>query len=213
MTNLRIPMKTKIRGIQGAPTSMEDIEVPAKSETLKISLKRTNNACSQDDIAQLQNKILILEESLQQAREEAFHSGIEEGKEQLKNEMESVLADEMAGLKKTIIKMISSLEKEFNKLHKPILNLSKEIARRIIAAELQSEEKYDEVLLSQISNIMHEMMDQETITIHVSPQQIDRILKANLEKEVNLPDNIKLNFLKIAVWNQENVFWNLPTYL
>lgn len=196
MTSFRIPLKNKIKAIQQEPQSIEDIEIPDKSAGLKISLRNKPVVDCTDENDQLRKKNAILEESLQKAREEAFLSGIDEGREQLRNEMETRLYRELNSLQKMVNKITVNLEKEIKNLEQPVLKLSKEIAKRIISSELQFEEKYNEVLVSQISNILHEMMDQEIITIHVSPQQIEWIIKTDLEKKVNLPDNIKIKFFE-----------------
>ena len=52
----------------------------------------------------------------------------------------------------------------------------------------------NEILMTQIGRILHELMDQETITIHVASSQIEWILKSNIEEEFRLPGKMKIKF-------------------
>jgi len=195
MTNIHIPLKTRIKAIQNNKKKYDDVEIP-DNEGLKVKLKTSAKNDITRENNELKSRVQQLEESLQRAREESFLSGIEEGKEQLRKEVETKINAELDYLKKNIKKILSDVDKEIKKLDRPILSLSKEIAKRILDTELNNADKYNELLLSQIGRILHEMMDQEIITIHVSPSQIEWILKADLEKELHIPEKIKIKFFE-----------------
>jgi len=195
MTKIRLPLKLKVKGIQQKYNKPIDPDPEIKDKALSINLSgNTKNPNASRENIELRQRVDILEQSLQEAREEAFQSGIEEGKEQLKKEMENQLLVEMDSLKSVIETISIELEKEVKKLQPVLLKLSKRIAEKIIDKELKDKETVDEILMNQIGRILHELMDQETITIHVAPSQIEWILNSNIEEEFRLPGKIKIKF-------------------
>ena len=195
MTKIHVPLKFKVKRIQQKYNIPIDNDPEIKDKTLSVNLsgnKKYPNA--EKENVELRQRVKILEQSLQEAREEAFQSGIDEGKEQLKKEMESLVISEMNSMKSVIEKVSLNLTKEIKKIQPVLLSLSKKIASKIIDKELSNEDLVDEILLKQIGRILHELMDQETITIHVAPSQIEWIIKSNIEEEFRLPGKIKIKF-------------------
>ncbi|MBN2280381.1 MAG: hypothetical protein JXQ65_07370 [Candidatus Marinimicrobia bacterium] len=195
MEKIHLPLKVKVKAIQQKNTDINDLDPEIKDSTLKINLGnmvKKKGSVKEDD--ELLHRIHMLEESLQQAREEAFKTGIEEGKEQLKNEIEAQLLNESKALKVLLKNLSGELKKEIKKLQPAVLNLSLGIAEKILNRALSDNESANEILKSQIGRILHELMDQETITIHVSPLQIEWIIKANIEEEFRLPGTLKIKF-------------------
>ena len=193
MTSIRIPLKTKIKSIQNSIPKEKKTEIIQDNKLIVKFDKLKQQNIEQKNI-ELQQQIDLHEHILQQAREESFISGIEEGKEQLQKEMKIILDRQLEILTENVKKITLEFEKELKTLDKPILKLSKEIAKKIISKELQFEENYNEILLSQITRILHELTDQENITIHIAPEQIEYILESNIEKEINIPGKMKIRF-------------------
>ena len=196
MTKIHIPLPNRVKSIKNINSNASQSQYREEDEdVLKIKFNKTPGS---SDLArqnqELRKRVDMLEHSLQQAREETFLSGIEEGKEQLRNEMENRLVKELDSLQNILENVSQNLTKELKKLQPELLTLAKEIAKRIISNELDNETKYNEILLNQIGRILHELMDQESITIHVSPRQMKWIIKRDFENEFNLPGKIKIKF-------------------
>jgi len=200
MTQIRIPLKSRVKGIQNDNNQQQKknsnpAETRRQNSDKPLQVNRTtHNQTLQKENHDLKNRIEILEQSLQQAREETFLSGIEEGKEQLRHELEGQIYKEVDALKSVVSTVRDDFTKELKKLHPHVVKLAKIMAQKILNAELKNEDLYNDILMEQISRILHELMDQEIITIHVSSQQIDWIMTKDLEKEFHLPGSIKIKF-------------------
>ena len=193
MSSIRISLNNKIKSIKKKEAKSPENSIPQEN-VLLINLKRESIVDIQKENIDLKKKNSILESSLQNAREEAFLTGIEEGKEQLRHEMEDELKIELENLKKAIDKILVDFSNNFDKISNHVLILSKNIAKQILKNELKNEDQYNQLLLDQIEKILHELLDQEIITINVCPQQMQCILNADIEKEFNIPDKIKIKF-------------------
>ncbi|MFP4547642.1 MAG: FliH/SctL family protein [Fidelibacterota bacterium] len=200
MTQIRIPLKSKVKGIQGSNNQQQKknsatLKSPETDENKPLQLNlSTHHKDLQKENNDLRKRVEILEQSLQQAREETFLSGIDEGKEQLRHELESQVYQEVESLRTVVNTVREDFTKELKKLHPHVVKLGRIIAEKILNAELQNEDRYNDILLEQISRILHELIDQETITIHVSSSQIEWIMNKNLEKEFHLPGSLKVKF-------------------
>lgn len=194
MTKIHVPLKFKVKSIQQSTNIPPEPDPEINDRPLSINLKGNSNNPNLSKVnLELSQRVEMLEKSLQQAREEAFQSGIEEGKEQVRKEMEVQLLDEINAMKTVIDTISTELTKEVKKLQPVLLKLSK-IAGKILEKELTDEENINDILMTQIERILHELIDQETITIHVSPTQIDWILNSNLEEQFRLPGKIQIKF-------------------
>lgn len=200
MTQIRIPLKSRVKGIQNSKNPQQKKNStpdtpPNKEENKPLQIHlNTQHKDIQKENTELKKRIEILEQSLQEAREETFLSGIEEGKEQLRHELETQVHEEVNNLQSVIQTISENFTKEIKKLHPHVVKLARMMAQKIVNAELKNENLYDQVLMDQISRILHELMDQEIITIHVAPEQIQWIMQKDLEKEFRLPGNIKVKF-------------------
>jgi len=145
-----------------------------------------------EQIDQLQNQVEMLEQSLQNAREEAFQAGIEEGREQAKIEFKKT----EQGYRKKYKNFIKSIEKqvrdELEAAVKPILELAYDIAEKVITRELKHKQDYNNYLKTQINKYISEIIDKGKFTIHVHPEQIPKISKDNLNKELTRQSNFHI---------------------
>lgn len=200
MTQIRIPLKSRVKGIQNSDkqgqkknSAHAEKQEADNNKPLQVHLNIQHKDLQKEN-AELKKRVEILEQSLQQAREETFLSGIEEGKEQLRHELETEVHEEVAALQSVISTIRVDFSKELKKLHPHVIKLAKMMAGKIVNAELKNEDLYDQVLMDQISRILYELIDQEIITIHVAPEQIEWIMNKDLEKEFHLPGSIKVKF-------------------
>ncbi len=196
MTVLRLTLKNKISGFKNNNISNFSNQLPINQSAVtdknvnKIKLKIP----AKSKLLELEQQVKILENSLQNAREEAFSSGVEEGREQVKKETNEKIQLHAEKFTQTIESLKHHFEKTLKNMDKPLITLSKRFAEKIIQRELKNIEDYNELLLIQIKKLIIELIDQNTITIQVSPQQIEWIQNTNIHERLNIPKstNVKL---------------------
>jgi flagellar assembly protein FliH len=145
-----------------------------------------------EQIEQLQNQVEMLEQSLQNAREEAFQAGIEEGREQAKIEFKKTEQEYQKKYKNFIKSIEKQVREELEAAVKPILELAYDIAEKVITRELKHKQDYNTYLKQQINKYISEIIDKGKFTIHVHPEQIPKISKDNLNKELTKQSNFHI---------------------
>jgi flagellar assembly protein FliH len=143
----------------------------------------------------LTNRVKALEAALQKAREEAFQVGYEEGKDTAQREAKRQMED----LSEEFTAMIQSLKDQFDraieKMNRPLVKLGMKIAENIIGRELRHKEDYDTLLSRRIRQLLQEVADQNKVTIYINPNQIDWVSQTEIFGSLNLPSNIRINFV------------------
>ncbi len=201
MTKIHIPLKSRVKAINNnkqkkkeTPPKKEENFEQEQEKTLQVHLNKKSSKDLIKENEELKNRIKILENSLQQAREETFLSGIEEGKEQLKQEINKQAAAEISAMKQLVEKISDDFVGELKKLEPHLVHLSKELATKILSMELSDEDTCNQVLFQQVTRILHELIDQESVRIHVAPDQLQWMMEKNIEDELHLPGKIDIKF-------------------
>jgi len=147
-------------------------------------------------IEMLKNRIRVLELALQEAKEEAFQAGYEEGKETTLTETKRQIED----LSEEFVAMIHSLKEQFSrvlgKMNKPLVKMAMKVAENIIGREIQSESDYYDILRRRIKQLLIEAADQSKITIHINPNQLDWVTGTEILDSFQMPSNAEINFIK-----------------
>lgn len=148
------------------------------------------------NIEMLKERIRVLESALQEAKEEAFQAGYEEGKETTLAETKRQIED----LSEEFMAMIRSLKAQFSqvlgKMNKPLVKMAIKVAENIIGREIKTEDDYYEILRRRIKQLLIEAADQSKITIHINPNQLDWVTGTKILDSFQMPSNAEINFIK-----------------
>ncbi|HDR03747.1 MAG TPA: hypothetical protein ENN84_00685, partial [Candidatus Marinimicrobia bacterium] len=154
MSSLKVQIKRPVAGFGRLP----DLEA---DDSDKEPVQRRYPAGSPED---LRNQIKILEAALQEAREEAFLAGFEEGKTAAMNDVQASieqLPDQFNQMFKQLVEQINEIVGE---LSAPILKLGKAIAKKILSDHLELEANQKQFLLNRIEHFLNTISEQNKYT-------------------------------------------------
>jgi len=157
---------------------MGDQRVLAKYEHIE-----KNSTSTERQILSMKNQIKMLEIALQQAREEAFQMGFEEGKDSGRHETESAYATKLKNVTNLTDTLAKGFEKALNDLDRPLLELAFKIAEKILGDTLNIDEQSNRFLLSRIRQILDTLTEQTKVIIYLNPDQYDWIAKGGSQAE------------------------------
>ena len=120
-------------------------------------------------------RISVLENELQKAREEAFQSGFEEGQKSMDTEMKRQMEELPREFASMGQQLLDQFKATIDKMEKPILHFALQITRKILGQALKDDEYQKEMLLSQIRKFLATVSDESKIIIHVNPKQMEWI--------------------------------------
>lgn len=193
---LSLPTKRKITGFQIVRFSPKEEIVENTPFGFEDEVSEEISNPNTAYVTLLKKKIVALESALQTAREEAYQAGYDEGQEFAQKEAQRQMED----LALEFTSMADSLKDQYDhsleKMHKPLLKLSIKIAEKIIGKELQHEQEYHDLLLRRIKELLQEVVEQNKIIIHVNPNQMDWVTQQNVIRELHLPSQADLHFIK-----------------
>jgi len=193
---LTLPTRRKITGFHVIRSSAKDEAVDEILLEYKDEISLDTSNPNTPYVSLLKKKIAALESALQTAREEAYQAGYEEGQEFAQNEAQRQMED----LALEFTSMADSLKDQYDqsleKMHQPLLKLAIKIAEKIIGKELQHEQEYHDLLLRRIKDLLQEVVEQNKIIIHVNPNQMDWVTQQNVIRELHLPSQADLHFIK-----------------
>ncbi len=126
----------------------------------------------EDDIQFLNNRIQALEMSLQNARQEAFQLGFEEGQKAV----ESKYRHAIEVLPRELAQAVNSLQRQYDeaisRFEKPLVKLSLVIAEKILKYHLQIEDNRREFFTQQLAYFLRVLSEEQKITIYLAPNQM-----------------------------------------
>ena len=141
----------------------------------------------------LKSKIELLESEIQKTREESY----EEGFNACKRSLEEQNLNELKIEKELIFQLKTNLENEIkdtvSNIYHPILEISKNIAFKIIEEELDSSEKWINTIQSKIEKFCKELSEQTNMTIKVHSDSVQYF--QNSEFEIEKIDSKLLSFI------------------
>jgi flagellar assembly protein FliH len=192
MSYVNIHLNKKVKGFQnthppiifGRTNSEDKIDEIQKQQTETNPLIVAENKANS-----LKGKIEILERELQNAKDESFKAGYEEGKNAAKQEAEKQLELLRIDMKALEIKYLEAIEN----LEAPLLDISKEIALKIIDKEIENPENNDEILMNRLRKMMYEVFEQNKALIEIEAMHLDNISEKMLKEEFNLPQKMEIN--------------------
>lgn len=184
MSALRVQIKKPIAGLGKLPEFREN-------ETDNKPAQKRYPAGSQED---LRNQIKILEKALQEAREEAFLAGFEEGKTAAMNDVQAAVEQLPDQFNQMFRQLVDQINEIVGELNLPILKLSKAIAQKILADRLELEEDKNQFLLNRIEQFLSTISEQSRYTIYVNPQQLDFLQNIDLMDRLQLGAHQSLRY-------------------
>lgn len=148
-------------------------------------------------IKRLQDRIKLLESELQNAREESFQAGYDEGKQRtMQDALNRIEAakHEMHALENHFTETLENLER-------PLLDLAKIMAEEVIGVHLKLNDDSQEILKMRLHTMLEEVIEQNHITVQVNSGQLDALhdspiveqLKTKTEKKMNFVGNTQLS--------------------
>ncbi len=191
MQQFTLKIKKPIRGIKEELISPPKGQPSQSSERESPVIKEYKFQGREDTIQSLKNRLHMLEEALQKAREESFALGYEEGKKKgllLAQEKIDQLSEELKTIED---RYHAALEK----MEEPLLELAQKMAERILGQELQHLDDYKTVVMNQLRQMLPEVIEQNRVIIKVNPEHLKDLTVAELSREFNLPDSMEVSLM------------------
>ncbi len=197
MLQFKIKVKKPIKGIEpqiieggspSGPKSTEDKKTSAVVEAQKIKI--------------LKDRIKILELELQKAREESFKAGYEEGKQNTLR----VANERIAQAREEIERVKSEFKESLEKIEKPLLELAKTMAAKVLDLQLSLTEEHDHILLNQLRKMLQEVQNEKNVTVEVHPEQLPYLQSTDIKEALRLPKEMELTFIKGKNLNKGEAF-------
>ena len=142
------------------------------------------------DIKNLKDRIKILEMELQKAREESFRAGYDEGQQSMIQEAQRRTEAMRIEIQSMELKYLEAIEQ----IEEPLLQISKKMTEKILGMQLSITEDMDKILFENLRKMLYEVVDQNKVLIQVNPEQLQKLGKRDLVKELNLSKNIELSY-------------------
>ncbi len=195
MTQLKIRLaKKKIKGLYSDKHLTENSQIKFQNDQNNNTRLSPLNATR--EVVTLKNKIKILENELQQSREEAFEAGIIEGKKIVEKNAEQKINQISAEFKNTTLNLEKKFRESIDNFNKPIVKLAGTIAKKILERELKYEDDYNEFLIEQINHYISELSQKNQLTIYISPEQFEWISSPETMDKIKLSAKTNLELIK-----------------
>jgi len=145
-----------------------------------------------NQINKLEKQIKMMEESLQNAREEAFQAGIEEGKEQAQLEIKEIEKEYQSNYKDLLESIDNKFSQALKNAAEPLLELAYMIAEKIIERELRYKDDYTQFLEKQLNKHITDIIDQGRLTIQLHPEQLPNVTTDTLSTEITSQNRVHI---------------------
>ncbi len=195
MSEINVKLNKKVRGIQdaqkfrifGEQSIDEHIDELQKrkqvTDPVIIAANKKNT---------LETRVKILEMELQKSRDESFKAGYQEGRNAAVQDAEKQLEQLRIDMKALELKHLEAIEN----LEGPLLDISKEMAVKIIGEEIKSNADKDAILVNRLRTMMYEVFEQNKVLIEIDAMHLDNITSEKLKKELQLPQKMEVNLRK-----------------
>jgi len=134
----------------------------------------------------LNSKIELLEIEIQKAREEAYNEGFNACKRSMDKENSEKLNSEIGFFIEFKNNLENEIKETVSKISLPIVELSKELAQKIIEQELDSSQKWIESIQVKLENYCQAESENTMLNIKVNSECIDILQREefNIEKGI-----------------------------
>ncbi len=187
MLQFRIKLKKPVKSIESQ--FLEASEVQQKSadagEDIEALLEKKK-------IKLLEDRIKILELELQRAREESFKAGYEEGKQNTLR----VANERIAQAREEIERVRKEYKESLEKIEKPLLELAKKMAIKVLDLQLNLTEDHHQLLLKQLRKLLREVQNEKKVTIEVNAAHLPDLNSNDIKEAFHLPKEMELTFVE-----------------
>ena len=192
MSEINVKLNKRVRGIQNNEKFriFGEQSIDERLDEMHKRKYETNPVTiATNKVKSLEDRIKILEMELQKARDESFKAGYEEGRNAAYQDAEKQLELIRIDMKALELKYLEAIED----LEGPLLDISKEMAVKIIGREVEAEQNKDALLLERLRTMMYEVFEQNKVLIEIDAMHLDNITAETLKKEHNLPEKMEIN--------------------
>jgi|GEM_PF-1336011 len=163
----------------------DDSAIRAGDPLIKAKYDRIEKrgTSSQRQVLILKNQIKMLEIALQQAREEAFQMGFEEGKDSGRRETEARYATKLKNFTNLTDTLSKGFEKALTELDRPLLDLAFKIAEKILGNTFHIDEQSNHLLIARMREILDTLVDKTKVIIYLNPDQYDWIANGGSQSD------------------------------
>lgn len=187
---LNLKIDRKIVGISHKPVSDTRLSHTYDAEAYKKKLAERGQGDEQG-VKNMADRVRVLEQELQTAREESFHAGFDEGKERG--------FAEASKASKNLQKQLEAMEQRFAdsllKMELPLLNLARKMAEKVLMKQLDAGIETDDIVLENIRKGLQEVIDEHKVLIRMNPEQLKTLNSGDIKQERNLQGNMDINLV------------------
>ncbi len=141
------------------------------------------------------DRIKILEAELQKARAEAYQAGYGEGQQITLSESRKQLLQMTQEFSDNLSALHAEFSDTIDKLSGPVLKLALGVSEKLIHRELDLNDAANEILLTQVRNVLNETVTQSRPVVHVNISQLEWITGIEILKTLNALQNGNLRFI------------------
>jgi len=191
MTEAVFKLEKKVKGLKGRHFSSPETQT---GDSAGYEGKYLSTDEKEREIKELKDRLYILEKELQNAREESFQAGYEEGKASALKEAEKQIEIAKIEMHALELKYLEAIEK----MEGPLLEIARKMAGQIIQMELETEEKQEQVLIKRLRKMLYDVVDQHKVIVQVHPAHLPKVTDENMKQQIQIPENMELNFIADA---------------
>lgn len=189
---LNMKISRRIIGVKHNSLGKIESQKSFDAEDYKKRLAQSGQVqTNQQVIKTLKDRLKVLEQELQKAREESFQAGFEDGKQRGKAES----AKEMEALKEQCQIVQEQFEKAILRMEVPVLKLAGKMAEKLIHNELENSAETDTIILENLRNGLQEIVDENKVLVRVNPKHLEMLSNQNLNQEFDMPGNMDINLV------------------
>lgn len=126
----------------------------------------------ESELQMLKNRIYVLETSLQNARQEAFQMGFEEGQRAVEKKYRQAIEQLPRQLAEAINNLQNQYQTAIAQLEQPMVELTLTLVDKILKYHLALEAQQVEFLKQQVNYFLQQIQDNQQITIYLAPSQM-----------------------------------------
>jgi flagellar assembly protein FliH len=182
----------KIVGFSQKPIKFNPEQKSFDAEVLKKKkLETGNQATDKERIKFLNDRVNVLEQELQKAREDSFQAGFDEGKERGYSDA----SEDLEALKQQLNSLDDEYKKSIVKLEIPLLQLARKIAEKIIMREIDNGLDTDKIIIENVRKGLEEVIDESKIVIRLDQDQMQAFSEKNIKKAMNIQGKMDVNLV------------------
>ena len=140
-------------------------------------------------VESLLKQIKTLETSLQNAREESYQAGYDEGRLRAEEEAKDRYAE--------FTQYLSIMERQWREAllaaEEPLIEMARQMAHKILQVQYRENSDFEDAFCESLGQILRKMMDPLQITVEISPTLAQNInLRSRMENLEGMPEKLRL---------------------